>query len=428
MVSKETYKRFHDLGQASTIKPSTQSFYAANGSSVTVSGVTQLQGYVLVSSSMGTQPMAMSVSAVVGGIEHDILWTNQCVAKGWTFSFDDAGNRMVHKLSGQALAQVITWGGCPWIVFSPTLTELNHVSNSSGDLQPEVLAMNVSENQPPGEPSDRALGPQPFETTAQTTMSPIQVDKVSEAEVLAHRLRGHIPYAPWCTHCRKARGVTQHRRRSPEEKLQVVLTADFFFVDDLKCLAFSERSTGAIGAIYMSVDVGPDRTQFLHWLSEMGLTANDGISIQLVTDSEAAVSAFVTGATCSQNWLVEKAPPQGHEFVGAAERCVRTVKEGIATIRSELAEQGVGLKLSPQSMSDILRYICHSHNLFAHAHGSDRTPKELCSGGKLHKPMYAPFLGKVLAETPDSIRPNILLCPVLWTPSTLLPGTQLVVR
>ena len=64
----------------------------------------------------------------------------------------------------------------------------------------------------------------------------------------------------------------------------------------------------------------------------------------------------------------------------------------------------MNLSLSVHSLTDALRHICHSQNLFSHAHGSDRTPKELATGSKLREPTFAPFLAKVLAEIPDSIQ------------------------
>ena len=375
VVSSETYQRFKECQQATELKTCAQAFYAANGSSVGVLGETQLSGYVLTECHGAIQPQKMVVHAVVGRTQHDILSINQCVGRGWSFTFSGSVQQMLHEESKSKVATIVTWAGCPWIVFVPTLHELHQ------------------------------MNAQPLQQETTTMMSPIQLNTPSEAELLAHKLRGHTPYMPWCVHCQKSKGVTHHRRRSADEKLQIVLAADFFYIDDLKGLALSERASGAIGAIVMTGDVTKDRANLVHWLAEMGLTAQDGgVAIQLCTDSEAAVSSFVTGATSAMNWTVERASPQGHEHVGAAERAVRTVKEGIAVIRSELTEHGLELKLSEQSFADVLRHVCHSRNLFSHAHGGDRTPKELVAGSKMKEQMFAPFLSRILAEVPQSIK------------------------
>ena len=354
--------------------------------------------------SSGIQHSALTVIAVVRSIQYDILSTNQCVAKGWKFSFEKGASYMEHEASGLQVAQIVQWGGCPWIVFSPSMAGLCSVLDLSGFSPSAQISKSCSAvNETVSDVTDVHLS-----ITAQVTMSPIQVDKTSEAEILAHRLRGHVLYAPWCPHCRRSRGVKQHRRRSAEDKLQVALSADYCYIGDFKVLLLNERFSGCLGAISVSGDVVKDRTNFLHWLSEFGLTSDGGVSIQLITDGENTVASFIVQATASMNWMIERAAPQAHETVGAAERAVRTVKEAIATIRSELAESGIGLNLTPQSMTDILRYVCHTHNLFSHAHGSDRTSKELCSGGKLNKPTHAPFLGRNLAKIPDSIKAKYL--------------------
>ena len=304
VVSHETYERFRAAGQTSSLKPSTQSFYAANGSSVVVAGETQLQGYVLATAHGNTQPVSMSLTAVVGSTQHDIMSTNQCVARGWTFAFSQEASCMKHEASGLAVNEITSWGGCPWVVFTPTISELS-----------AVLA------KPAPQLSDRLL--QPIS----------QVPRVSSDVTAQH----HEPLM------------------SPISK--VALTADFMFVEDHKVLVFHERSTGCIGAVVMTGDVARDRNVFCKWLTEMGISSTGGIAIQLATDAEPAVAAFITSASESMQWLVEKAPPQGHEFVGAAERSVRTCKEGISVIRSELADQNLGLNLTPQSLSDILRFV-----------------------------------------------------------------------
>ena len=59
-----------------------------------VAGETQLQGYVLATAHGNAQPVSMSLTAVVGSTQHDIMSTNQCVARGWTFAFSQKASCM----------------------------------------------------------------------------------------------------------------------------------------------------------------------------------------------------------------------------------------------------------------------------------------------------------------------------------------------
>ena len=404
VVSQETFMKFKAAGRSTELRPSAQSFYAANGSPVVVQGEVKLTGFVLASCQGMTQPVSLEVTAVVGATQHDILSTNQCVAKGWTFSFSKHANSMLHEETGLQVDQVTTWGGCPWIAFSPTVSELCALlSESAPQFQVSASVSGVSAQMK----SDMSPINSNMTMVGQDTeiaVGAVQAGKLTEAEMTSHRLRGHVPFAAWCSHCVKAKGIKQHRRRSQDDRLQIALAADFLFIGDFKVLALHERSTSSIGAIVMTSDVSRDRNVFCKWLQEMGVSSVGGVSIQLTTDAEPAVASFITGASQGHQWMVEWSSPQNHDFIGAAERTVRTIKEGLALIQSELAEQNLSLSLTVHSLSDVLRHICHSQNLFSHAHGSDRTPKELATGSKLREPTFAPFLAKVLAEIPDSIK------------------------
>ena len=48
-------------------------------------------------------------------------------------------------------------------------------------------------------------------------------------ELVAHRLRGHVPYEPSCEICQSCRGVHKHRRRAGN-KLSTEVFADFGFL------------------------------------------------------------------------------------------------------------------------------------------------------------------------------------------------------
>ena len=393
VVSQETYNHFKKRGAAGELVNCSQSFYAANGSSVSVAGSSELTGFVMTKSwkSGIMKPQHLKITAVVGGTKHDIISTNQCCSKGWSFKFDGlSGSSMHHVSSETQVMDVVQWGGCPWIPFVATLEELNQLSFS------QVTKMEMRQSL----------------QEAVQYMSPITAT-ASSSELLEHRLRGHTPFHPACGHCLKSRSVKQHRRLDKDNRLQVMIAADFFYLETFKGLAITELSSGALGAIPMTENVQADRNLFLKWMTEFGLTSSNGISVQLISDAESAVSAFVTGATESSSlqWMIERAPPQGHEFVGNAERAIRTIKERISTIRSELAEAGLGLNLSSESFADILKYVCHSNNLFNKPQGGERTCKELITGSKMKEPTFAMFLSKCLAELPDSVKQKYPAAP-----------------
>ena len=288
VVSQETFSKFKAAGKASEIRPSTQAFYAANGSPVVVQGEVKLVGYVLASSQGMTQPVTLELSAVVGATQHDILSTNQCVARGWTFNFSKHVSTMMHDETGLQVSQVTTWGGCPWIAFSPTVSELCTVlSASEPQFQTSDHVHGVSAQQKSNmSPIRHSMAMVGHETGI--GVEAVQTGKLTEAEMAAHRLRGHVPFAAWCSHCVKAKGIKQHRRRSKDDRLQVALAADFLFIGDFKVLALHERSTSSIGAVVMTSDVARDRNVFCKWLQEMGVSSTGGVSIQLTTGCRAS--------------------------------------------------------------------------------------------------------------------------------------------
>ena len=219
----------------------------------------------------------------------------------------------------------------------------------------------------------------------------------------------------------KSRGVTQHRRRS-EKGLETEVVADFMFLDavgesisvverqtggSIKVLVLREAFSSCIGAVVISEDVGKDRGLLIKWLSEFGL-ATASASVTLLTDAEEAVKSFVTGASDKCAFMVRKAAPQAHEQIGGAERTVRVLKEGLATLQSDFQSLGCVLSFRKDLIQLVLMYLCMSANSNGKAFGSERSPKEVAVGRALPETVFALFGSKVLAEVPDSVK---ALCP-----------------
>ena len=102
--------------------------------------------------------------------------------------------------------------------------------------------------------------------------------------------------------------------------------------------------------------------------------------------------------------LVRKASPQGHESVGAAERTVRRFKEGAATIRVDLREEGVDICNTHDSWFQLFKYVAFAHNCFACPGEGARTAREALANRQLPTAKFALYGSVVLAEVPESVQ------------------------
>ena len=175
----------------------------------------------------------------------------------------------------------------------------------------------------------------------------------------------------------------------------------------IKVLVLREAFSSCIGAVVISEDIGKDRGLLIKWLSEFGL-ATASASVTLLTDAEESVKSFVTGASDKYAFMVRKAAPQAHEQIGGAERTVRVLKEGLATLQSDFQSLGCVLSFRKDLIQLVLTYLCMSTNSNGKAFGSERSPKEVAVGRALPETVFALFGSKVLAEVPDSVK---ALCP-----------------
>ena len=184
-----------------------------------------------------------------------------------------------------------------------------------------------------------------------------------------------MPYHPSYLSCQRTKGIVQHCRRRADA-LESEMQADFFFVkssgetstreipNSIRCLALKECFSGSIGCVVMDGNVDSCRRVLIQ--------------------------------TPGFHFLVQRAGPQVHEAVGHVERCVRSIKEGIAVTREELRENGLNYQISHESLKDLCRYVCHMHNQFSRAHGSSKSPKEIAVGRDLNTTHVSAFLSQVL--------------------------------
>ncbi|CAE7206791.1 unnamed protein product [Symbiodinium necroappetens] len=158
-----------------------------------------------------------------------------------------------------------------------------------------------------------------------------------------------------------------------------------------------------IGCVVIDgVELPSARGCLIKWLHEFGLSSST-VSITMVTDSEAAVSSFVSRASDHFHFLVKKAGPQVHEAVGHAEPCVRTLKEALQVLRSDMNRSNLDLKLGASALQDVVTHVCMAQNRFGKAHGANQAPQEIATGRPLPETPFSLFLSLVLAETPDSM-------------------------
>ena len=238
--------------------------------------------------------------------------------------------------------------------------------------------------------------------------------RASEQALQKHRMQGHIPFDPRCTICARGKSVFQRRRRR-EGLLETEIQADFGFLTtrgelvseevegNFKVLVLTELSSGCVGYVVVEPDVSKVRSQICKWLEHFGLTSTT-TAIILHTDAERAVAELVGRATDKYTFNVRRANPQQHQSVGAAERGVRRLKEGLAVIRAELNAGSADVVLTFEGLSDVLTYMGLTHNHFSKVQGSDMSPLEFTVNRALSKPMTAMFGQTVLAELPSRLR------------------------
>ena len=381
------------------VKTCGATFTAANGTPVAFVGKCNVVLKVQTLNSQGVQkPGIFKVPVMVGDTPYNILSTFSLGKLGWKIILND-GIVIENPKNGLTLLDTVIWCDTPWLKVKPHFGKelVLQVSQQVG------LEQDVTDD---------------FTATGHVC----GIDRKRKDELEIHRAKGHMPFHADCSHCVKAKGVSHHRRRVAKDKLQTEIQADFVFISmigetvevfegeresSLKVLALKEMYSSSIGVIVMTENVKRDRDMLVHWLSEFGLSSSE-TSITLLTDAEQTVQSFVTGCSEKFDFLVRKAAPQRHESVGGVERVNRLLREQLAVLQSEFQSLGYTLVFRKDILQLVLNYVCMTHNCFGKAHGGDRTPREMVSGGRLPQQDTSLFGSRVHAEVPDSVR---RLCP-----------------
>ena len=288
-------------------------FKAANGTAVNMTGKAEVGVKIVMIDEWGTQRSQgnAQLKAMVGDIQHNIISTTSLCKAGSEFWQGDTWFELRNKKTGEIASEVGYFAGCSWIRL-PTCHDAKVVS---------------------------FVG---VESNEQAQLAPLT--RSAEADLLKHRLQGHTPYDPRCVEC--ARGMTTfaHRRRR-EGALECELQADFAYlstrgeltdveVDNcFKVLVLAEMASNGVAYVLVKGDLVSTRNETSKWLEHLGLSSERS-SVILHTDSEHAVSHLVSRVSSRFNFAVRRASPQQHRSVGAAERCVRRLKESMAMLRS----------------------------------------------------------------------------------------------
>ena len=106
----------------------------------------------------------------------------------------------------------------------------------------------------------------------------------------------------------------------------------------------------------MTGDRQRDNRQLQKWLFEMGLWGSkDQHSLRVITDAESSVGNFIASAGLPMGVVVERAPPQGHQANGPAERIIRE------TLQLDFQKMGYTLVFSSLVLQCCMDYICFAH-------------------------------------------------------------------
>ena len=185
----------------------------------------------------------------------------------------------------------------------------------------------------------------------------------------------------------------------------VEIQADFAYIkalsgENLQILVLVECSTNALGFVYM----GNREKAFVEtsrWVTSLGLVGPSSSVILVRADAEDSLISFLTRVFTRAK--VEKAPPQSHETVGAAERGVRHLKEALSCIRHDMQCDQIDLAITKDTVNYIVRYLAVTHNNHKRVFGGNRTPMQLVIGQD-RRPLQTAALGSIVhAECPDSI-------------------------
>ena len=205
-VLSEQFKAFYKCSAEEQVM---DTYYAANGSAVTMRGEVQ----VTVGFETGSGPKkspSFRLKCRVGSTSHNILSTTQLVKRGWTAVQSPGETYLWHEESSTVITDVVLWGGCPWLRAKKTTSQVPALRDTCMPMEVDTPM--------------ESLG-----TRQGCTVGMVDAVELSTQERLRqHILRGHYPYDPHCLECQQGRGVSRAPRRDLKERLLEV-QVDFIF-------------------------------------------------------------------------------------------------------------------------------------------------------------------------------------------------------
>ena len=345
-------------------------YFAANGSPVRMSQTAAVSVAFEVTTGAGVSKVqTFQLECCIGNVSHNIISTGQLVKKGWTVVQSPDEMYLYHAESQTMITDMTLWGGCPWMR-SRRPTAAKAIKDQPGKSMP----MDVDGG---GAPMD---------------VSGLKVSESQAERRRQHVLKGHYPYDPHCLECQQGRGVSRAPRRPMRERA-LEIQADFFFLGTHKLVLFRQVMTGLLGVTAVSEDTRVTGSHIRQILAEFSLVGGEGPPIDFRTDAAPDVTALIQRSGIPREYTVTCAGPQN----------VREVKEGIATIRLELAKENCDLQDSLAGWEACARYVVAMHNLHGKVENTGKTGCEVLRDSVEASRVSAMFCSHVLAETPESV-------------------------
>ena len=363
-------------------------YYAANGSAVTMRGEVQVT-VVFETGSGSKKSQNFRLKCCVGSTSHNIVSTTQLVKRGWTVVQSPGETYLWHEESNTVITDVVLWGGCPWLRAKKTTSQVPALKDTYMPMEVDVPMESVRTGQG-------------------LTVGMVGAVELSTQERLRqHILRGHYPYDPHCLECQQGRGVSRAPRRDLKERLLEV-QVDFMFLGTVgsqyKFLLFRHCFSGLLGVCAVSESLDTTGQHVRQILAEFGLLSGDPKPIDFRSDASDELGTTLRRAGIPREFTVSKAGPQNHDTVGSVERGVRELKEGLAVLRLELGKAGVDVVNSLVGWEASSRYVIAMHNLHSKLDGTGLSGREVLRNQVDQKnAVTAMFCSRVLAETPDSV-------------------------
>ena len=265
-VLSEQFKAYYKCSAEEQVM---DTYYAANGSAVTMRGEVQVT-VALETGSGSKKSQNFRLKCCVGSTSHNIVSTTQLVKRGWTVVQSPGETYLWHEESNTVITDVVLWGGCPWLRAKKTTSQVPAVKDTYMLMEVDVPMESVRTGQG-------------------LTVGMVGAVELSTQERLRqHILRGHYPYDPHCLECQQGRGVSRAPRRDLKERLLEV-QVDFMFLGTVgsqyKFLLFRHCFSGLLGVCAVSESLDTTGQHVCQILAEFGLLSGDPKPIDFRSDA-----------------------------------------------------------------------------------------------------------------------------------------------